>query len=139
MEKPSLMPGTSKTALYYIKTRDVKNYFFSFNAACIRLSSCCCASNSSWRWRSWVATRSSVVSGMEKVGSLPKRGSSSICLRNEALMINCLPCEPLSVTARVCVFYDVPNRTVIKGKLHSYFSPENDACIVGLWKLLKKN
>ena len=38
--------------------------------------------------------------------------------------------EPVSVTARVCIFYDVPNRTVIKGKLHSYFSPENDACIV---------
>ena len=25
-----------KTALYYVKTRDVKGYFFSFNAVCKR-------------------------------------------------------------------------------------------------------
>jgi hypothetical protein len=36
---------------------------------------------------------------------------------------------PESVTARVCVFYDVLNRPVIKGRLHSYFSSEDDSCI----------
>ena len=37
--------------------------------------------------------------------------------------------EPISERHVVCLLYDVPNRPVIKGKLHSYFSSEDDACM----------
>jgi hypothetical protein len=40
--------------------------------------------------------------------------------------------KPVSVTARICLFYDVLNGLTVKGALHPYYSSEDSACAQSL-------
>jgi hypothetical protein len=41
-----------------------------------------------------LAKYKNVGSSDKQKGRMPKHGSSLTCLRNDTLMMNCLPCEP---------------------------------------------
>jgi hypothetical protein len=40
--------------------------------------------------------------------------------------------KPASVTARICLFYEVLNELIVKGALHPYYSSEDSACAQSL-------